>query len=229
MRRLLVLPIVHSRSDLGSLQIVAAQAKVAALGERRTVNAAQGIDEFWQFLRQALTSMELDYSRVLVYQDGLPKVQNVALQIEKQIVDDLAKAGSPNHQLVKSMLEQGAALIGTESPDLLLQEYHAIRRSLTQGYRPESSAATSDDSRETQPAIATGPTLMQQRDCFIAERIGETLGNEQLGLLFIGMLHRVENYLPDDIQVEYPVGRPTSSVARFIDRPATDSILTENI
>lgn len=46
MRRLLVLPIVHSRSDLGSLQIVAAQAKVAALGERRTANAAAGIDAF---------------------------------------------------------------------------------------------------------------------------------------------------------------------------------------
>ena len=223
MRRLLVLPIVHSRSDLGSLQTVAAQAKVAALGERRTANATKDIDDFWLCLGQALASMQLDYSQVLVYQDGLPRVQNVALQIERQIVDDLAKAGSLNHQLVRSMLEQGAALVGTESPDLLMQEYHAIRRSLTQGYRPETSATSSEVATDTQP------TLMQQRDRFIAQRVDETLGNEQLGLLFIGMLHRVEDYLPDDIQVEYPVGRPATSAARFIDRPATDSILTENI
>ncbi len=42
---------------------------------------------------------ELDYTRVLLYQDGLPKVQNVALQIEKQIVDDLARAGVPTINL----------------------------------------------------------------------------------------------------------------------------------
>ena len=222
MRRLLVLPIVHSRSDLGSLQIVAAQAKVAALGERRTASAAEGIDEFWQNLRRALDSMQLDYSQVLIYQDGLPKVQNVALQIEHQIVNDLAKAGSANHQLVKSMLEQGAALIGTESPELLMQEYQAIRRSLAQGYRPEIADTPSEETKEAKP------TLIQERDRFIAERIDETLGSDQLGLLFIGMLHRVEDYLPDDIQIEYPVGRPATSTARFIDRSVNDSIVTEN-
>lgn len=171
--------------------------------------------------------MELDYSRVLVYQDGLPKVQNVALQIEKQIVDDLAKAGSPNHQLVKFMLDHGAALIGTESPELLMQEYQAIRHNLTQGFRLES-VAHSGDALNTQPANQAVSTLMQQRDRFIAQRIDETLGQEQWGLLFIGMLHRVEDYLPDDIQVEYPVGRPTISAARFIDRPAPESTLPQN-
>lgn len=230
MRRLLVLPIVHSRSDLGSLQTVASQAKVAALGERRAQAAAQAIDEFWSSLRECLLALQLDYSKVLIYQDGLPKVQNVTLQIEKQIVEELAKNGSPNHQLVKWMMDQGAILIGTESPDLLLQEYHAIRRSLTQGYRAETNTNVTkpgSDDPLSKGDTTTEPTLMQQRDRFIAARIDETLGNEQLGLLFIGMLHQVDRFLPDDIQVEFPVGRPPSAPAHIIDRNwSTDATTT---
>ncbi len=204
MRRLLILPIVHSRSDLGSLQAVANQAKVAALGERRAESVAKTVDEFWIAVKQALTSIKLDFARVSIYQDGLPLVPNVALQLEKKIVDDLARSGSPNHQLVQWMMSQGAALVGTESPELLVQEYHAIRRNLTEGYHAEDAAESSGKS--------TGSTLLAQRDRFIAARIDQTLGNEQVGLLFIGMLHQVESYLPEDVEVEYPVGRPPSHV-----------------
>lgn len=230
MRRLLVLPIVHSRSDLGSLQTVASQAKVAALGERRAQAAALTIDEFWRSLRDCMNALQLDYSKVLIYQDGLPKAPNVTLQIEKQIVEELAKGGSPNHQLVKWMMDQGAILIGTESPDLLLQEYHAIRRSLAQGYRGETNTNATKpeaDGALSESDTTSTPTLMQQRDRFIASRIDETLGNEQLGLLFIGMLHQVDRYLPDDIQVEFPVGRPPSAPAHIIDRNwSTDATST---
>ncbi len=95
------------------------------------------------------------------------------------------------------MMQQGAALIGTESPELLMQEYHAIRRNLTQGYPDPATASpnSSQPRRVKWMKHLTKPTLMQQRDQFIANRIDETLGNDQLGLLFIGMLHRVEDYL----------------------------------
>ncbi len=220
MRRLLVLPIVHSRSDLGSLQSVATQAKVAALGERSARAAAQTIDEFWISLRDALESFQLDYSKVLIYQDGLPQVPNVALQIEKQIVEELAKGGSPNHQLVKWMMDQGAALVGTECPNLLLQEYNAIRKSLAQGYRPDPAASikTTTDPSAAQAKHKPEPSLMEQRDQYIAARINETLGCDQLGILFIGMLHRVHEVLPADIQVEFPVGRPSSPSFNVLDR-----------
>ncbi len=203
MRSLMILPIVHSRSDLGSLQIVVSQVKIAALGEREAEAVSRSIDEFWIHTRQALMAMQLDHSQVLLYQDGLPVVQNVALQIEKQIVNDLAKAGSANHQLVQWMMEQGAALVGTESPELLIQEYQAVRRSLANGYPGSSGHNLSSDTTDGQL------TLLQQRDQFIASRIDSTLGSDQIGLLFIGMLHRVEDYLPPDIEVTYPVGKPS--------------------
>jgi hypothetical protein len=209
MRRLMILPIVHSRSDLGSLQFVADQAKVAALGISSADAVARSIDEFWSAVRQAIADMRLDYSRVVIYQDGLPVVANVSLQIEKRIVEDLARGGSPNHQLVQWMIDQGAILVGTESPELLVQEYNAVRRSLAQGFRSINGTATDASSADgTSEAAAAASTLLRQRDEFIARRIDQTLGNAQRGLLFLGMLHEIEPFLPSDIEVEYPVGRP---------------------
>ncbi len=207
MRRLLILPIVHSRSDLGSLQNAARGAKVAALGEQREQAVAESIQAFWEQVRLTLISMDLEFPRTLIYQDGLPKVDNVALQIEKQIVDDLAGAGSANHQIVQWMMQQGAALVGTESPELLVQEYQAIRRVLAEGFRSDARESTVD----------AQPSLLEQRDRFIADRIAATLGQQQQGVLFIGMLHQVERYLPDDLPLEYPVGRPIQGHSRLLD------------
>jgi hypothetical protein len=50
--------------------------------------------------------------------------------------------------------------------------------------------------------------LLEQRDRFIAERISETLGEDELGILFIGALHRVHRHLPTRVTVEYlPIRR----------------------
>ena len=56
-------------------------------------------------------------------------------------------------------------------------------------------------------------TLLNQRDRFIAQRIGETLNADQIGILFIGMRHRVQDYLQPDIQIAYPFGRMKVHVA----------------
>jgi hypothetical protein len=44
-------------------------------------------------------------------------------------------------------------------------------------------------------------TLLAERDRFIAGRIAQTLRDEEVGVLFIGALHQVANYLPGDIHV----------------------------
>ncbi len=207
MRRLLIIPIVHSRSDLGSLDNLANQFKAAAVGVVRAQLAQNAIDGFWSALRDMFAQSDLDLENVLIYQDGLPYVSNVALQIESRIVSDLAQAGSPNHQLVQCLMQQGAALVGTESPDLLIKEYNAARRKLLQGFR-----ATRDDAQTTEQTVGdeshSSESLLEQRDRFIANRIANTLGSDQIGVLFIGLLHDVQRYLPDDIHVEYPAGRP---------------------
>ena len=200
MRRLLIVPIIHSQTDLGSLTGYVNAAKDNALGPERASGVRRGIDQFWIDVQTVFQSLQLIYANLLIYQDGLPKVENPALQIEQQIVNELAKNGSPNHRLVKWLVEQGAGLVGTESPELLLKEYEAIRRSLASGFNSSDVDKTKD---------TTEPSLIEQRDRFIAQRIADTLGDQQVGVLFIGMMHRVEDHLIDDIEIEYPVGRPT--------------------
>ncbi len=207
MRRLLIVPIIHSQTDLGSLTGYVNAAKDTALGVERANGVRRGIEQFWIDVQSVFHSLQLVFDNVLIYQDGLPKVENAALQVELQIVCELAKNGSPNHQLVKRLIDSGAGLVGTESPELLLREYEAIRRSLANGFN--SSLA-----QQTQ---AADPPLIEQRDRFIAQRIAETLGEQQVGVLFIGMMHRVEDHLPDDIECEYPVGQPTFKLASVAD------------
>ena len=222
MRRLLIVPIVHSQTDLGSLTEVVNATKEVALGGARAAATRRTIQQFWDDLQSVLLSMELPCDRLLVYQDGLPVIENQALQIEKQIVSELARGGSPNHRIVMGLLERGAGLVGTESPALLLKEYEAIRKSLAAGFRPsEQEVQASDELKsetsqtELQASETTPPalSLLEQRDHFIAERIDKTLGEDQVGVLFIGLAHRVESILVDDIEVTYPVGRPSDQLA----------------
>ena len=223
MRRLLIVPIVHSQTDLGSLTEAVNATKEVALGGARAAATRRTIQQFWDDLQLVLLSMELPCDRLLVYQDGLPVIENQALQIEKQIVSELARGGSPNHRIVMGLLERGAGLVGTESPALLLKEYEAIRKSLAAGFRASehevqgsSDELKSDSSQTELQASETTPpalSLLEQRDHFIAERIDKTLGEDQVGVLFIGLAHRVESILVDDIEVTYPVGRPSDQLA----------------
>ena len=114
MRRLLIVPIIHSQTDLGSLTETVNATKELALGTEKAHSIRRTIQEFWESLKSALQAMDLPFQKLLVYQDGLPVVENATLQIERQIVNELAQKGSPNHRLVAWLMEQGAGLVGTE-------------------------------------------------------------------------------------------------------------------
>jgi pheromone shutdown protein TraB len=43
--------------------------------------------------------------------------------------------------------------------------------------------------------------LLRERDIFIAERINQTLGTGEAGIIFIGAVHKVKGKLPKGIQV----------------------------
>jgi len=60
----------------------------------------------------------------------------------------------------------------------------------------------------TTPTAETAQTLLDQRDTFIAQRINDTLNEGEMGLLFIGLLHKVEDKLPKDITVIQPIEKP---------------------
>ena len=197
MRRLNIIPIIHSKQDLGSLEKRIDEIKAQHTDEASRVANRRSVDAFWQEVRQSFESWEID-SRVVLYQDALPHSGHPQQLVEHRIVEELASKGNANHQLLKSLIDRGAKLVGTESIELLIKEYEAVRRSLAEG----DLTADGDPENSTEQ-------ILEQRDRYIAKRIDETLAEGQTGVLFIGLLHRVEEYLPSELAIEYPFGRPS--------------------
>lgn len=52
---------------------------------------------------------------------------------EEKIGKDLANSGSRNHKLLVRLIEKGATLMGTEAPELLVEEYESYKRLLASG------------------------------------------------------------------------------------------------
>ena len=134
-------------------------------------------------------SLDLDYPKLRIYQDGLPVCGR-----EAEIVMELAGAGSPNHELLRNLIEKGATVMGTESPDFLVEEYQLIMHSQP-GPRLQAGAGKK---------AVLGRSLLEKRDKYIADRINRTLGPGEVGVIFIGMLHSVQKYLAPDIEVVHP-------------------------
>jgi hypothetical protein len=194
-RTLIYLPIVHTAADMGALKESVAQATLAQTGRAGLARKAAAVDRMWTEIEAAIDALNLAFDRVRHYQDGLPVCGR-----EAGIVTELARAGSRNHQLLVSLMARGAVLMGTESGDLLVQEYQMAKASLT---APPSRAAAGAASRR-----AAGQALLQRRDQFVAQRINATLKSGETGILFLGMLHSVSRYLDPDVKVIYPLRRP---------------------
>lgn len=199
MRQLNVIPIVHTSKDLGRLEHEIDAMKRVALPSASIDASKLGVDAFWVSLRAAIIDWEVEFARLVVFQDALPVAPNPSFDIERRIVMELASKGSHNHRLLQWLMDQGATLMGTESPELLMEEYRLVRKMIEEG-----ETSKSDDS------VVDASTILEKRDRFIAKRIGESLSEEQVGLLFIGLLHQVEPFLAEDIQVCYPFGKPRS-------------------
>ena len=185
-RVLIHIPIVHTQADMGTLAKEMGSRLAKELGPRFLRKKETAVDSLWNSIESMLTEIDLPYTRVRIYQDGLPVCGR-----EMEIVNELANAGSRNHRLIAELAKKGATIMGTESAELLIEEYRRVKQILAQ-----SGATAKDES-----AIDAGAALIQKRDQFMAERIDRTLQPGEMGILFIGMLHSVQRYLAGDIAV----------------------------
>jgi hypothetical protein len=193
-RTLIYLPIVHTPDDMGALKESVAQATLKKIGRAGLARKAAAIEQIWTEIEAAIAALPLSFDRVRLYQDGLPVCGR-----EVEIVTELAQAGSRNHQLLLRLMARGAVLMGTESGELLVQEYQLARQSLAAGSPRAAGVAAA--------LRASSDPLLQRRDQFIAQRINDTLTDGETGILFLGMLHALERYLNPDVKVIYPLPR----------------------
>ena len=188
MRTLIVIPIIHTEQDMGSLLEPVKQEYVTRYGHEKWNEHLKSIDEVWSGIRRMIAALELPYASARLYQDGLPLCGK-----EADIVKEVAARGSKNHQLLVELMEQGARLMGTEDPHLLLQEYQFLQGTL--GSKPDMDQ---ENQRKEQSR-----KLLFERDRFIAGRINTTLSAGEIGLLFLGLAHSVEPLLDADILVRH--------------------------
>ncbi len=167
------------------------------LGRRTWSRNVDVIGQLWTDIRAAVEGWTLPWTKVRLYQDGLPVCGR-----ETDIVKDLAKAGSPNHQLLLWLMDKGAILMGTESPELIVEEYRLVQSALEAQKDPKQTAKLAAQHE------AASRSLLTRRDEYIAKRINESLQTGETGLLFSGMLHSVERRLARDIRVAYPIRLP---------------------
>ena len=202
MRTLIYIPIIHTQADMGALAGAIRRLSIEKLGHREWERSVKAIDQLWTIIHETIEKLDLPYSQVRLYQDGLPNCGR-----EVQIVTDLANAGSPNHQLLLCLMEKGATLMGTESADLLLEEYQLVQQIL-------SAQDLGEAERVQARQESLSNSLLERRDRYISERINETLREGETGILFLGMLHSLEDKIAKDIQVHYPILHPAHAKER---------------
>ncbi len=188
MRRLVHIPIIHTSADLGSLSALVQEHYARVCGKSSWNQREDMVKALWADIQANLEALRLNARKTRIYQDGLP-----ICGFEEKIVRELAMAGSGNHQLILKLLNQGAILMGTEDSQLLIEEYELQKQRLAQ----ETGKSVTPEEQEKHL-----DRVLKARDAFIAERIAATLQEGEVGLLFLGALHRLDALKATDIRVE---------------------------
>jgi len=195
-KTLIYIPIIHTETDMGTLSESIQKSTLQKFGRRGLKRKEDMIDNLWMEIEQKIYALSLAYEKARLYQDGLPVCGR-----EAEIVTDLAKAGSRNHRLLLLLMKRGATITGTESLELLMEEYELDKQIL-------AARGTREKARIEASKKAIIDSLLKRRDRFISDRINSTLFAGETGILFIGMFHSLRNTLDNDIQVIYPLNPP---------------------
>lgn len=195
MRRLILVPIIHSEADLGSQAEAVQRQSAEAVGADRWARHQETVAAFWRAIEAHLDAM--DIGGMKVFQDGLAADG----ELGRRIVATAADRGSVNHRLVLRLLERGAVLCASEDVGLLIQEHQHLTQLLTAG-------------RATAQDLAQQRRLTEERDRFIADAINNGLADGETGVIFIGAYHDIAPHLAADIVVR-PFREPALVRAYF--------------
>jgi hypothetical protein len=195
LRKLIYVPVIHTEADMGSVAEPLKREYIERYSLKSWEEHINIINSMWRGIREKIFALELDYNRTKIYQDGLPVCDK-----ELAIASDLAQGGNENYQIVLELVKKGAKLLGTEAPELLLEEYNYLK-----------AISAIDDLEEKEKVIKEYESkawdILERRDQFIAKRISQTLKDKETGILFVGMRHRVGEKLPEDIEISYLIHR----------------------
>ena len=184
-----MVPVIHTSADLGTLAPAIDDGTRQRLGEDVWLRHKETVAGFWSAVAGFIGALPV--VGLKVYQDGLVADGELGIRIVEQGVTD----GSKNYEIIADLLERGAELVKTEDVALVRREYDLLSTIVN----ANTTAARVSAAMEFR---STAKELLCRRDTFIAQRIGQTLGAGETGILFIGAYHDVVPRLPDDILIE---------------------------
>ncbi len=188
MKKLDVIPIIHTNSDMGSIGPVLSEASSIALGEELWGKHQEIVAGFWESIARFFKSEDVIATKI--YQDGMVGDGLDGLKI----VNEGVRFGSVNYEIISGLLGRGAILIKTEDIALVQREYNYIKK-ITSAKSPRER-----DTFASRYKLAQHK-LLEDRDNFIARTIESTLKEGDRGVLFIGAYHDVLSKLPVDIRI----------------------------
>ena len=208
MRKLLIVPVFHTGAEMGSVKGFMERVSESTFGKRAWEEHKRELERFWADLEDSLERRleGVNLSQVKLYQDG----QVIDGPIGTKMVEEIARQGSKNHQILLDLIRRGATLMRTESFELLKEEYKLIKGM--------AAARSPLEAKMFEAAYRRRKVdLLKERDLRIAKNIDRSLKEGELGILFIGAIHRVEENLPINIEVEHLEGA-TNAAARISKR-----------
>lgn len=148
--------------------------------------------QYWRNVFDYVRGLPFDFSKLKVYQDGLP---NVPPELVTYVID---RAKPVNYDILRWLRKQGADIIGTEDPELLGKEYNLYQATLITHSTEEEYV----DARLNYNRMK--PILCKMRSEYIAQRIKATLPEDGMGILLISLAHEVKRLLEQEIEVSEP-------------------------
>jgi len=188
MRTLIYVPVIHTSADLGSLAKDVTKRGIADIGEDVWEKHIAAVEKFWDAISGYFDS--IDVSGMKIYQDGMVADGEVG----QKIVEEGAKSGSRNYELVARLLKRGAILVKTEDFKLVREELDRLV-ALTQAKSIAHKLSAFIKYKLVKDR------LLDKRDKFIAKRIGESLSHGETGIIFIGAYHNIKKRLPASIRI----------------------------
>ncbi len=192
MKKVIYIPIIHNKADLGSLG-----SQLSVEGERKYGVASwqshlEEVDKSWDEIEIEIARQleNVPWDTIKIYQDGLPVTGEIGIKIVK----DAASQGSKNYAIIDALLSQGARLETAEDKELLFQEYYLlsdISKAPTYEQQIEAFLKYQRESLE----------ILNKRDAFIANQINTSLKDGETGIAFFGAAHSVLEKLNNDIDV----------------------------
>lgn len=207
-RKLVYVPILHAREDVGNKAGVLQGNDVgSALARDHRPQAdilrhSSAVGEMWAGITAKIEELNLPWNKTRIYQDGLP-VSGKELEIVTRLTDN----GSWNHLLILNLLKKGAKLEGTENMDFLMREYDLLNILLMKNSGSEQSPLSSGQAAAMAEYQAKSRELLKMRDEFILNRVKTTLQEGEVSIVFMGVMHRLDKMLEKDFLVSYVIYR----------------------